>query len=63
MATWRTIEETARDIEVHRRTIDRWIADGKLKAYKIEGDRRHYVDADAVERLRKPKPVRRPKRR
>jgi hypothetical protein len=41
---------------------DRLVADGTLKAFKVVGDRRHYVDLDAIERLRKPRPVRRRKR-
>ncbi len=57
MATLRTLDEAARLVGVGRRTLDRLVADGKLTAYKVIGDRRHYVDLDAVERLRKPRPV------
>ena len=63
MATLRTLDEAARLVGVGRRTLDRLVAEGKLTAYKVVGDRRHYVDIDAVERLRKPRPVKAARRR
>ncbi|HEV2033389.1 MAG TPA: helix-turn-helix domain-containing protein [Candidatus Dormibacteraeota bacterium] len=57
MATLRTLDEAARAAGIGRRTLDRLVADGKLKAYKQIGDRRHYIDMDELDRLRKPRPV------
>ena len=32
-----TVKDIARDLQVHERTVRRWIADGKLKAFKVGG--------------------------
>jgi excisionase family DNA binding protein len=62
MANLRTLDEASRIAGIGRRTLDRLVADRKLRAYKLVGDRRHYVDMDELDRLRRPKPVARPKR-
>lgn len=56
MATWRTLDEAAVQVGVSRRTLQRWIADRRIHAYRIAGDRRAWVDLDEVRELRKPRP-------
>ncbi|MHB8589809.1 MAG: excisionase family DNA-binding protein [Candidatus Dormibacteraceae bacterium] len=51
----KTIDEAARHLKLSRRTIQRWLTEGKLTAYRIEGDRRRYVDPDEIRRLREPR--------
>jgi excisionase family DNA binding protein len=55
MATWRTLDVAAEQISVSRRTIERWIAQGRIKSYNIAGDRHTYVDLDEIRKLREPK--------
>ncbi len=57
MPTWRTFEDAAREVGVGSRTLRRWVAEGRLKAYTIAGDRHRYVDMEELERLRKPRAV------
>lgn len=61
MASWRTLDDAAREAGVSRSTINRWIAAGKLTEYAIAGDLHRYVDIEAVHKLRQPKPVKRAK--
>jgi excisionase family DNA binding protein len=46
--------EAAERLGVHESTIRRWIGQGKLKPYRIHGDRRRFVSVDEVEALREP---------
>jgi excisionase family DNA binding protein len=55
----KSLDEVAQELGIHRRTLQRWIYEGKLTPYRIEGDRRRYLDIEEVERLREPKPLRR----
>jgi excisionase family DNA binding protein len=48
------VAEAAERLGVHEKTIRRWIRQGRLRPYQIAGDRRRFVDADAVEALREP---------
>jgi excisionase family DNA binding protein len=57
MATWKTLDDAARQLGIGRRTLTRWISEGKLTGYTIAGDRRRYVDMDEVKKLRQPKPL------
>jgi len=59
MATWRTLDDAAHESGVSRSTINRWIAAGKLTEYAIAGDLHRYVSMEAVEKLRKPRPIKR----
>jgi excisionase family DNA binding protein len=43
-----TLDEAAEDARVGRRTIQRWIAEGKIRSWTRPGDRRKYVDRDEV---------------
>jgi excisionase family DNA binding protein len=43
-----TLDEAAEDAKIGRRTVQRWIAEGKIRSWKREGDRRTYVDRDEV---------------
>jgi excisionase family DNA binding protein len=57
VATWRSLDDAAKATKVSRRTISRWVREGKLRAYTIAGDRRRFVDLDEIKRLREPKPL------
>lgn len=56
MPPYKNLDDAARELGIPRRTLQRWIGSGKLTGYKIEGDRRRYVDLAEVKRLRKPRP-------
>jgi excisionase family DNA binding protein len=49
-----TVVEVATILHVHKRTVQRWIADGKLEAVKLPGGRYRIRSADAEALLRKP---------
>jgi excisionase family DNA binding protein len=51
------VEEAAERLNVHERTIRRWIKQGRLKPYRVMGDVRRFVAVDEVEALREPIPV------
>jgi excisionase family DNA binding protein len=40
---------------VSRRTLERWLAERRLKRYRIAGDKRVFVDPAEIERLRQPR--------
>jgi excisionase family DNA binding protein len=54
------LDEAARLSGVGRRTLQRWLSEGRLTAYRIAGDKRRFVDVDEIEKLRRPEPL--PKR-
>jgi excisionase family DNA binding protein len=60
MPTWRSLDDAAKQLKVSRRTLTQWISDGKIRAFRIPGDRKRYVDLDEVKRFREPKPIERP---
>jgi excisionase family DNA binding protein len=60
MPTWRHLDDAAREVGVSRRTLNRWIAEGKLRVYRVPGDRFRMVDMDEIKELRKPRPIERP---
>ncbi len=55
MATWRTMDEAAKQLKVSRRTLTRWVTAGKIRVYRVEGDRHRYVDLDEIRKMRQPK--------
>jgi excisionase family DNA binding protein len=57
MPAVKTIDEAARQLKLSRRTVQRWLTEGKITAYRIEGDRRRYVDPAEIKRLREPRPL------
>lgn len=57
MATWRTLDQAAKQLGVSRRTISQWISDRKIRAYTIPGDKHRYVDMDEVKKFRQPRPI------
>lgn len=57
MPSLRSLGEAAEVTGVSRRLLQKWVSDGKLKRWKIEGDRKLYVDLDAIKKLREPKPI------
>jgi excisionase family DNA binding protein len=58
--TWRHLDDAARETGVSRRTLNRWIAQGRLRVYRVPGDRYRMVDMDEIKQLRKPEPIDRP---
>jgi excisionase family DNA binding protein len=54
MAKVISVQEAADRLGVHERTVRRWIREGRLKPYRVMGDRRRFVDAEEVEALREP---------
>jgi hypothetical protein len=44
-------------VSVSRRLLQQWLQDGKLKRWRIEGDKRRFVDLDEVKRLLEPRPL------
>lgn len=56
-ATWRTLDQAAKQLKISRRTLTKWISEGKLTAYTIAGDRHRYVDMDEARKLQEPQPV------
>lgn len=62
MPTLRTVEATAKAEKISARQLHRWVAEGKLKRWKIEGDRKLYLDLDELRKLRQPRVVPPPKR-
>ncbi len=57
MPTWRSLEEAAKQTGVSRRTLTRWISDGRLRAYSRAGDRRRFVDLDDLRKLLELRPI------
>ena len=57
MPTWRSLDDAASQTGISRRTLTRWIGQGRLRAYSIAGDRRRYVDLDEIRKLREPRPI------
>ncbi len=48
-----TLDEAAKATRVSRRTIQRWLGDGLLSAYRLAGDRRRHVDPSEIRPLRR----------
>lgn len=57
MATWRSLDDAAKQTGIGRRTLSRWISQGRIKGYTIAGDRRRFVDLDEIKKLREPKEI------
>jgi excisionase family DNA binding protein len=55
--TWRSLDEAAKQSGMSRRTLNRLIADGKLRVYTRVGDRKRYVDLDDIRKLQQLRPV------
>ena len=49
------LDEAAKRIGVSRRTLQRWLAEGRIKRFRVAGDRRVFVDPEEIERLREPR--------
>lgn len=58
MPTWRTLDDAAKQSGVSRRTLQRWVQQGRLTPYTIAGDPKQYLDLDAIRKLREPTPSR-----
>jgi hypothetical protein len=46
------ITDVSAELDIALRTLQRWLNEGKLTPYKVEGDRRRYVDVAEVKQLR-----------
>src|SRR2546429_3477840 len=57
MATWRTMDDAAKQLRISRRTLTRWVTEGRIRAYTIPGDRKRYVDLEEIKKMRVPQPV------
>jgi hypothetical protein len=57
MPTLKPITEAVRLAKVSRRLLNQWLKEGRIKKWKIEGDRRGYVDMQEIERLKQPRIV------
>ncbi|MHB8613538.1 MAG: helix-turn-helix domain-containing protein [Candidatus Dormibacteraceae bacterium] len=57
LPTWRSLDDAAEQTGISRRTLTRWIAEGKLRAYARAGDRKRYVDLDDIRQLQQLRPV------
>jgi excisionase family DNA binding protein len=55
--TWRSLDEAAQQTGIGRRTLSRWVAQGKLTAYTRAGDRRRFVDLDDIRKLQELRPL------
>ncbi len=51
------MDEAARQGGLGRRTLTRWVSEGKLRAYYAPGDRKRYVDMDEIAKARERRPV------
>ena len=60
MPRLKPLDDAVQDTGLGRRTLQRWLSEGILTAYKIAGDKRRYVDVEEIEKLRQPQPL--PKR-
>jgi excisionase family DNA binding protein len=57
LPTWRSLDDAADQTGIGRRTLSRWVSDGKLRAYSRAGDRKRYVDLDDIRKLQELRPV------
>jgi len=55
--TWRSMEDAATETGIGRRTLTRWVSEGKLRAYTRAGDRKRYVDLEDIRKLQELRPV------
>ena len=60
--TWRSLDEAAQQTGIGRRTLSRWVSQGKLTAYARAGDRRRFVDLDDIRKLQELRPLQPEKR-
>jgi DNA-binding transcriptional MerR regulator len=54
--TWRSLNDASRQTKISKRTLQRWIARGLLRRYRIMGDPKAYVDLDEIKKLREIQP-------
>jgi excisionase family DNA binding protein len=59
----RPLDDVAAQTGLGRRTLQTWLGQGLLTAYKIAGDRKRYIDVAELDRLRQPQAIRKEKRR
>jgi excisionase family DNA binding protein len=57
LPTWRSLDEAAEQTGIGRRTLTRWVSEGKLRAYARAGDRKRYVDLDDIRKLQELAPI------
>jgi excisionase family DNA binding protein len=54
MGEYLTTEEAIKELKIARSTLYEWIAQGKVKAYKIAGGRKNYFKRGELEALFQP---------
>lgn len=52
--SWRPIRQVAAVVGVSRRTLERWVVQGAITAYRVPGDRRTFLDMEEVGHVREP---------
>ncbi len=57
LPTWRSLDDAAAQTGISRRTLTRWVSEGKLRAYSRAGDRKRYVDLDDIRKLQELRPI------
>jgi excisionase family DNA binding protein len=57
LPTWRSLDDAAEQTGISRRTLTRWVSEGKLRAYSRAGDRKRYIDLDEMRKLQQLEPV------
>ena len=57
LPTWRSLDDAAKQTGISRRSLTRWVAEGKLKAYSRAGDRKRYVDLEDIRKLQQLRPI------
>ncbi|MHB8689008.1 MAG: helix-turn-helix domain-containing protein [Candidatus Dormibacteraceae bacterium] len=59
MADLIPLQDAARELGVNPATLYRYLKAGKLRSYDIAFDRRTFLDREELERLRKPRRIKR----
>jgi excisionase family DNA binding protein len=57
VSTYRTLEQEAKRLGVHPKTLRRRIAEGRLTAYRMSGSRLIRLNPDEVDALLRPIPT------
>ncbi len=59
MADLVALQDAARDLGINPATLYRYLKAGRLQSYEIAFDRRTFLDRGDLERLRRPKRIKR----
>lgn len=53
------LQDAAAEFGIHRSSLHRYLADGRLTAYKAVGTKKTFIDREQLRELLTPKPVKR----